>query len=153
MRMVLTMLLFVFCTVPVFGDSFNMLEREKKIIKREEELKKEEEKLMALKKEVEEKIRKYSDILTRIESLNANIDKKIESFKDNNINQLAKLYSSMSPKNAAQRLAQLDDETAAKIIMKMSQKNASEILSSMEVAKAASITKYLTQIEKKIPAK
>jgi flagellar motility protein MotE (MotC chaperone) len=106
-----------------------------------------------MKEIAEEKIKKYNEILSKIEELNANIDKKIEGFKDNNINQMAKLYANMSPKNAAQRLAQLDDETSAKIIMKMSQKNASEILSNMEPAKAASITKVLTQIEKKIPTK
>lgn len=145
--------LLIFCTVPAYAESTNLMDREKRIIKKEEELKKEEERLNALKKEVEEKIKKYSEILSKIENLNIEIDKKIASFKDNNINQLAKLYASMSPKNAAQRLAQLDDETAAKIIMKMSQKNASEILSSMEAGKAASITKYLTQNEKKVPTR
>lgn len=147
---ILQVLFFVNC---LFAGSVDLLEREKNILRREEELKKEEENLRLLKREIEEKIKKYSEILSRIEMLNERIEKRIESFKDNNINVLVKIYSNMPAKDAAQRLAQLDEETAGKIIIKMSQRNASEILANMEPSRAVAITKFLTQFEKKIPTK
>jgi hypothetical protein len=47
MKKILVLLLIAF-VVPAFGESLNLLDREKRLIKKEEELKKEEEKLNAL---------------------------------------------------------------------------------------------------------
>ncbi len=147
-KIVILLLVFTFAGT-VFSADNAFMDRQKKLIEKEEELKKEEARLNALKKETEEKINKYNEILKKIETLHS----KIEKIKEGNVSHLTKLYETMNTKNAAQRLSQLDEETAAKIILKMKPKIASEILANMEPAKAASITTLLINPEKKIPTK
>lgn len=149
MRYIVCLILFFSLTFSAFATDNTLIDRQKKLIEKEEQIKKEEERLKILKKEIEDKINKYNDTLKKIELLH----NKIEKMKEENVFHLVKLYEIMSPKNSAQRLSQLDEETAAKIILKMKPKIASEVLTNMEPSKAAFITILLASPEKKIPLK
>ncbi|MCX7771295.1 MAG: hypothetical protein N2202_09505 [Proteobacteria bacterium] len=134
----------------------HIIDKQKKIIKKEEELKKEEERLTILSKEIDEKIRKYNEILNKIEKINTEIQdtyNKMEKIRNENVSHLVKIYEAMPPESAAKKIAQFDDETASMIIIKMKPKVVSNIFAHLDPVKSASITNFLIKIEKKIPTK
>jgi flagellar motility protein MotE (MotC chaperone) len=116
---------------------------------RETQIRQEEKRIEALKKDVDERIEKYSKILAQIE----NLLKKIEQAKEHNFEHLVKTYETMPPEEAAARLMVLDEELAVKIILKMKYKKAAAIMASMDTKKAANITQSISAIEKKFPTR
>lgn len=131
-------------------DMLKLIEKKQTELKDKELfLKQEEKRLEALKKDVDERIEKYTKILTQIE----NILKKIEQVKDQNFEHIVKTYETMPPEEAAQRLSSLDEELLVKIILRMKPKKAAAVMALMDAKKAASITQSISSIEKKFPTR
>lgn len=116
---------------------------------REEALKKEEEQIKSLKKDIDEKIAKYSKLLSQIEEAL----KTLEAARNERIEHVVKAYESMSADEAAVRLAALDETLAVKIMMQMKSKKAGAVMASMEPGKAAVLTEGITRITKKFPGR
>lgn len=119
------------------------------LLEREAALKKEEERLKALKKDVDERIAKYTKLLDSIEEKL----KLFESAKNEKMDHIIKTFESMPGEEAAARLSAMNEVTAMKIIMKMKSKKAGVIMSFIEPKKAASLTEGILNIEKKFPSK
>lgn len=131
-------------------DMLKLIEKKQTELKDKESfLKQEEKRLEALKKDVDERIEKYTKILTQIE----NLLKKIEQVKEQNFEHIVKTYETMPPEEAAQRLSSLDEELLVKIILRMKPKKAAAIMALMDTKKAASITQSMNSIEKKFPTR
>ena len=112
--------------------------------KKEEIIKKETERLRTLKKEVNEDIEKYSNLLKQIDkSLKA-----AENLGNKRLKHVAKAYEAMPPEDAATRLAGLDDKTAVKILLKMNSKKAGMVIGMMEAKKATVLTEKIAKLKK-----
>ncbi|MFA5073264.1 MAG: hypothetical protein WC539_05145 [Nitrospirota bacterium] len=110
---------------------------------KEETLKKEEERLLILKKDVEDKINKYGQLLGQLEFTL----KKVEQIQDARMLAVAKLYEGMSPEEAASKLTALDEETAVQIMLRMKSKKSGAIIALFEPKKAAQMTKQMARLQ------
>lgn len=119
------------------------------LVSKEEALQKEEQRLNALKKDVDERIDKYTKILAKIEEA----IKNLETVRNERMEHLVKTYEAMPNEDAAARLSALDEPTAVKIIVKMKSKKAGGVMALMATDKAAAITGGILTAEKKIPIK
>lgn len=140
---------FIFSSVSYAQDDLlKLIEKKQTELKDKENfLKQEEKRLEAIRKDVDERIEKYTKILAQFE----NILKKIEQTRDQNFEHIVKTYEAMPPEEAAIRLSALDEELAVKIIIKMKYKNAAAIMALMDTKKVANITQSISSIEKKFP--
>ena len=91
---------------------------------REDALKKEEERLNILRKDVDEKIDKYTKLLNRVDAAL----KKAEQIQDERLLNTAKLYEAMAPETAASQLSAMDTDMAAQILLRMKSKKAGSII-------------------------
>ncbi len=155
-KVILSILFFVFIIflffpeVSAYDEMLKLIEKKQAELKDKELfLKQEEKRLEALRKDVDERIEKYSKILTQIE----NILKRIEQLKEQNFEHIVKTYEAMPPEEAAQRLSSLDEELLVMIILKMRPKKAAAIMAFMDTKKAASLTEAMSKIEKKLPTR
>ncbi|MFN3480475.1 MAG: MotE family protein [Thermodesulfovibrionales bacterium] len=131
-------------------DILRLIEKKQKELKeREENLKKEEERLNLLKKELDEKIDRYSKILAEIEGQL----KELKKARDDRFEQVVKTFEAMPPEDAATRLNEMDEKTATKIISMMKPKKASAIMAAMEPKKVAGLTSRILDKEKKFPTR
>lgn len=154
-----TMLFMVFCLLlPLVNpahtsaqeDPLRLIERKQKELKeKEERLKKEEERLEILRKDINEKIDRYSKLLAHIEEQL----KEMKKSKDERLEQVVKTYEAMPPEDAAARLNELDEKTATKILSMMKPKKASAIMAAMEPKKVAGLTSRILDREKKFPTR
>ena len=129
-------------------DMITFIEKKQKEIKEKETfLLKEEERLKILRKDLDERIEKYTNLLNQIET----VLKKLEQIQDGKIEHVVKAYEVMPPEEAATRLAALPEITAIKIIKKMKPKKAGIIMAYMDPQKVASLTEGLTKFEKNFP--
>jgi flagellar motility protein MotE (MotC chaperone) len=131
-------------------DTLMLVEKKKKELKeKEESLRKEEERLNILKKEIDEKIDRYSKLLSEIEDAL----KEIKKARDERFEQVVRAYETMPPEEAAARLSELDEKTATRILSMMKPKKASAIMAAMEPKKVAVLTERILKIEKKFPGR
>lgn len=129
-------------------DSIQFIEKKQKEIREKEgALLKEEERLKILRKDVDERIEKYSNLLNQVE----NILKRLEQVQDEKFEHVVKIYEVMPPEEAAIRLSALSELTAVKIIRKMKPKKAGAIMASMDPKKVASLMESMTRFEKNFP--
>lgn len=143
-------LLILFSGEIIYGqdDLISIIEkRQKELDEKERRLKIEEERLEALNKDLELKIKKYSELLKMI---NAILD-RMEQKDIKNMEYLVKVYESMPPEEAGERLSALDEVTATRIIERMKPRRAGAILSTMDPKKVSAITEQLSSRKKKIP--
>jgi flagellar motility protein MotE (MotC chaperone) len=143
-------MLCLFFTVSSYAqdDMIAFIEKKQKEIKEKENtLMKEEERLKILRKDIDERIEKYTNLLNQIET----ILKKLEHLQDEKIEHVVKAYEVMPPEEAATRLAALPEITAVKIIKKMKPKKAGIIMANMDPQKVASLTESMTKFEKNFP--
>lgn len=117
------------------------------IINEELELKREKEKLEQLKKDIDARIEKNIQILSKIESL----IKELQDIKSERIDNIVKIYEVMPSKDAAQKLSNMNEDLAVRILLKMNNKKAGNILSEMETKKAVSLTEKLGLTVKNFP--
>ena len=109
--------------------------------KRESGLRVEEQRLLALKKEITDKIlllqSQEEKLTSALESHRAD---EVKRYKD-----MAKVYESAPPAKAGKMLEQLDIKTAAGITMNMKKDKAGAVWGYITPQKAAAITKEITQ--------
>lgn len=124
-------------------DMVRFIERKQaELNNREDAVKREEERMAALRREVEERIEKYTKLLAQIEkALN-----KLEQVKNERLDSIVKSYESMPPEDAAARIASLDRETAVSIMQRMKSRKAGAVMAAMQPAKAAELTKALASL-------
>ncbi len=122
-------------------------EKQKKIDKKEAFLKTEEQRLLALKKEIVEKM---EALKADQEKFNAELDKAnivdTKRFKD-----LAKVFDSTPPAKAGAMLEVMDLRTAAGITMNMKKEKAGAIWGYLSPQKAVEITREITSAGKQGP--
>ncbi len=131
-------------------DPLKVIEEKRLELKeREEALKRDELRLTALKKDVDEKIQAYTDLLARVEAAL----KRVEQVKGDKLESVVKAYEAMPAEDAATRLAALDNDTALLIMTRMKSKKVGAAIALMDPQKAAVLTKHLTAvtIKKKAP--
>jgi flagellar motility protein MotE (MotC chaperone) len=114
---------------------------------RERALKAEEERLLALRKEVEEKIAKYEKLLGQLQEK----EKRKQDETNAKVDQLVKLFEGMPPDGAAARMAALDDEMAAAILVRMKTRKASAVLTLIEPKRVALIARKMAGGVKNFP--
>ena len=126
---------------PGVSDSLSALQqKEIEIHKREEQLKEKEERLGKLEKDVEQKVKDLLALQKEAQSARA---EKLDS-QNSKVRNLAKIYGTMKPKEAAKLMENLDDRLVMGIISTMTPDEAAAILSLMEVKKAAKISEALS---------
>ncbi|MGQ9569987.1 MAG: MotE family protein [Thermodesulfovibrionales bacterium] len=123
--------------------------RQRELKEKEESLIKEEERLKVIRKDIDDRIEKYSKILNQIE----NLLKKAEQLQDEKLDRLVKAYESMPPEEAADKLSALSEPMAIKIMNKMKPKKAGSIMSYMDSKKVASLMEGMTNFDKKFPTR
>lgn len=139
-------------TISVFAqdDALRLSEKKRtELSEKEEALKQEDERLKALRKDVDERIDKYTKVLSRIEEAL----KTLETAKNERMEHLVKSYEAMPNEEAAARLSALDESTAVKIMLKMKSKKAGAVMASMDPGRAAAITEAMLSTTKKFPAR
>ena len=100
------------------------------------------------KKEVEAMMEKLEAQITEFEMQKRQWQKQqvdLAPLEKKNFKKLAKVFANMDVEQAAERLQQMEDATAAKILFVMNERNASRILSQLKPAKV----KILTRLMKK----
>ncbi|NTW76839.1 MAG: hypothetical protein HGB33_03520 [Syntrophaceae bacterium] len=108
--------------------------------KRESGLRVEEQRLLALKKEITDKILLLKGQEEKLTSaLESNKADEVKRYKD-----MAKVYESAPPAKAGKMLEQLDIKTAAGITMNMKKDKAGAVWGYITPQKAAAITKEIT---------
>ena len=108
---------------------------------RESSLKAEEQKVLALKKEIMEKI-------DALKSLETQLSSKLDMDKTNDIKrlkELAKVYEATPPQKAAAMLEKLEVRTAAGITINMKRERAGLIWGYLTPQKAVAITNEITR--------
>lgn len=123
-------------------DLFDILQQKQKALETRESLvKAEEQKIVALKKEIVEKI----DALLLLES---ELSSRLDADKVNDIKRLkdlAKVYEATPPQKAAAMLEKLEVRTAAKITVNMKRDRAGLIWGYLTPQKAVAITNEITR--------
>lgn len=114
--------------------------RKSDLDKRESSLRTEEQRLLALKKEITDKIALLKSQEEKLTSaLEASKAEDVKRYKD-----MAKVYESAPPAKAGKMLEQLDIKTAAGITMNMKKDKAGAVWGYITPQKAAAITKEIT---------
>ena len=136
--------LFISFSVYAVDDMTNTIEKQKvELAKKEEIIKQETERLKTLKKEVEDDIIKYTNLLQQIEkSLQL-----VEETATKRLRHVAKAYEAMAPEDAATRLSGLDNDTAVLILLKMESKKAGLVIGMMDYKKATLLTKEIAKLK------
>jgi flagellar motility protein MotE (MotC chaperone) len=126
---------------PAQEDPLRVVEEKRLELKgREDTLKRDELRLTALKKDVDERIQAYTELLARVEAAL----KRVEQVKGDKIENVVKAYEAMPAEDAATRLAALDNDTALLILTRMKSKKVGAAIALMEPQKAATLTRNLT---------
>ena len=119
----------------------SLQKRQKDLDMRESSLKAEEEKMLALKKEIMEKI-------DALKSLETQLSSKLDMEKTNDtkrLKELAKVYEATPPQKAAAMLEKLEVKTAAGITINMKRERAGLIWGYLTPQKAVAITNEITR--------
>ena len=133
------------------GDNQNLQEmmkaledKEKELIRREEALKREEEKLNVLKSSLDLSLKEYADMRDKLQKeLAADAGKSGQSQQW--IGYVAKIYESMAPEEAAQRIEKMDGDMAVALLSRIKSKQAGKILGAIPVETAATLTKRIAE--------
>jgi len=146
---------FLICfTIPIFSgestiyaqdDLLSIQRKQKELEEKETSLKIEEQRLETLKKEIDEKIRVYSELLRKINVILNQMERK----KTQDLEYLVKVYEAMPPEEAGARLSALEETMAALILKEMKPRKAGAVMATMEPGKVAAITRHLSPRDKK----
>jgi flagellar motility protein MotE (MotC chaperone) len=111
------------------------------------ELEKRKEKLEVEENRFKKMDREYAARLTELRTINQKLKEdraKSNRQQDAKLDQLANVYGSMNPKNAAELIEQLDIEIAKRLIERMPEKRMAQILAMMSPDRALTITRMLS---------
>jgi len=150
-RRVLVLSAFISLCLPLFAvfaqdDMVKMIETKRaELQEKEASLKREEQRLAAVRKDVDERIDKYTKLLAQVEA----ILKKVEQVKGDKMESVVKAYEVMAPEDAAVRISALDDDTALQIMSRMKSKKAGAVIAVMNPQKAANLTRSMLTLKTK----
>ncbi len=125
---------------------FEELENKRReLATKEEELRKKEGDLVILKKDIENKLAKLSQLQTELQG---QLQKNVEAAKQSQETRLKHLvgaYSAMKPDKAASLIEKLNDDVALQLLSAMKSKDVGAILSFVETEKAARLSQRLAK--------
>lgn len=101
----------------------------------------EEERLNIIKADIQKEIEEYKKLKKEIEDARKSLDLKNQE----KLVKVGKMFESMPPEDAAQKLDKLDEDTAVAILTSIKPKAAGRILALMENEKAASLSKKIIE--------
>lgn len=114
----------------------------------------EEERLSIVKADIQKELEQLKKLKKEIEELQKMFEERVEQKDAQFLSQLAKMYESMQPEEAARRIEKLDDDTAVTIIMALKPKTAGRILAQIDDGRAAVLSKKIltrTKIKQEKP--
>ncbi|MEK6590101.1 MAG: hypothetical protein AABZ11_05420 [Nitrospinota bacterium] len=120
--------------------------KREELAKKEDEIKLKEEQLNLIQQNIQQK-------LNDLETIKSGIEKLIllrKDLEEKSINHMVKVYSAMSPAEAAAQIEKLDKDITIQILSRMKGKSAAKILGNINPALAAQISE---QLVKKRPPK
>lgn len=126
----------------------DLQKRSAKIEEREKELDTREARLQLLKGEVEAMLKKYILLKEEIDQNNSEEQMKRRKREEERIIRLAKIYQSMPPKQAADRIGKMKESTALDLLRKIKEKVAAKILSNMNPTKATQFSEEFINAKK-----
>ncbi|MCX8027942.1 MAG: hypothetical protein N3A62_08845 [Thermodesulfovibrionales bacterium] len=103
----------------------------------------EEERLSIIKSDIQKELEQLKKLKKEIEDLQKMFEEKVEMKDTQYLAQLAKMYESMQPEEAARRLEKLDDDTAVTIMTALKPKTAGRILAQIDDSRAAVLSKKI----------
>lgn len=117
---------------------------------RRTELEKKEQSLEEREVDLQNQSQALAEKLTELKTLTSKIQ-QVRLEKDNQyearLEQLAQVYASIAPSEAAPMIGKLDEETALALLKRMPNKRMGQILTQMEPQRAVDLTKSLTKLE------
>lgn len=113
--------------------------RQRELDKKDEELKTREERLKVIKDDIDARVAELNRVHGKIEAF----VKKIDEVNDQRVKKLVRIYESMNPEAAADRLEKLDEEMAVMILASVSEKKAAKILGFVDVDKSVRLSRSL----------
>lgn len=126
-------------------DDFKLFEelenKRRELAAREEELRKKEEELLILKKDIEDKLTKLSQLQTQLQK----DAEAARQSQETRLKHLVGAYSAMKPDKAASLIEKLNDDVALQILSAMKSKDVGAILSFVETEKAARLSQKLAK--------
>jgi len=130
-----------------------IIQREREKLARErQKLENERQHLESVKKEIDQKIARLSEIQNTVqekikkqEALIAEYKSTQETTMDKQFQHLLKIYSSMRSKNSAKLIDKLDTEIAIRLLSKMKGEQVGQILSYVPPEKAATLSEQLAR--------
>lgn len=135
--------------------------RKRDLDRREEAVRQSEERLLMIKAEIEQLLTRNEALEKRLQQMRAKQDqqatdvktqqakaqleraRQLDAQKNQNQAQLAKMYESMPPEEAAARLERMPDRKAVEILRLVKGKTAGAILAQVKVDRAAKLTEQL----------
>ncbi|MBA2873990.1 MotE family protein [Thermaerobacillus caldiproteolyticus] len=124
----------------------------KNIVEQKATIEEQKMKIKELEKEAENKQKQIDSLKQEIERLNAELSAKQEEEAQSSSNEakqtvqdISKMYETMSPKNAAAIISEMSDGDAINILSSLSSDKAAAILEKMTPANAAKYTALLTK--------
>ncbi|MBN4054128.1 hypothetical protein JYT87_00295 [Nitrospira defluvii] len=150
------LILFTSPTNPVFGLNEEtplamveaLKERSARIEQREMELKEREGRLHLLEEEIRAMIKGYTKLKEEVDRKEADRLSVRNQEKEKRIARLAKIFQSMPPREAANRIAKLKESTALALLRRIKEKNAAKILSNLSPTKAAKFSEKFIKVPK-----
>lgn len=103
----------------------------------------EEERLNIVREDIKKELEQLRKLKKELEDLQKLFEQKVEQKDMEFLAQVAKIYESMQPEEAARRLERLDDDTAVAIIIALKPKTAGRILAQIEESRAATLSKKI----------
>ena len=119
-------------------------QRRAELEERKAALDKREQELTAQMQTANEKLAELKGLTAKLNGYRTEKDQKHET----RLEQLAEVYGSMAPNQAAPLVGKLDDVTALSLLQRMTGKRMGQILSSMDSDRAIALTKLLTDRKK-----
>lgn len=124
-----------------------LTQKEQELKAREEALQKKEQELAPLQTEVNARIEQLNELQVKLTAMAKDIAEKEQGVKDEKINHLVTLYSSMDAAKAANIMDKLDMDIVVRILANMKGKNAGQIMAAMNADKGARISESLSKME------
>lgn len=125
----------------------NLIKKEQELDEWEAALEKREQALAPLQAEVEAKIEELNELQSELTEMAEDIAEREQALKDEKINHLVTLYSSMDASKAANIMDKLNMDTVVRILANMRGKSAGQILAAMNAEKGAIISERLSKLE------
>jgi flagellar motility protein MotE (MotC chaperone) len=125
----------------------SLKKKEQELKEREASVQRKELVLAPLQAEVDAKIEQLNELQIKLTAMAKEIAEKEQGVKDEKINHLVTLYSSMEAAKAAKILDKLNTETVVRILANMKGKSAGQILGAMSADKGAIISESLSKTE------